>query len=87
MSNAILESKQISLAAKLTYAMLLYYAWQNDYCFPGQPRLAIDIGVTDRSARTYLKKLEEKGLLKIKQQGQGRPNMYYLDLKAKLLIS
>lgn len=85
--NAILKSKKISPAAKLTYAMLLSYAWQNDYCFPGQTRLASDIGVTDRSVRTYLKELEEKGLLKIKQQGQGKPNMYYLDLKAKLLIT
>lgn len=83
--NAILKSKKISPAAKLTYAMLLSYAWQNDYCFPGQTRLADDIGVTDRSVRTYLKELEEKGLLKIKQQGQGRPNMYHLDLTAKLL--
>ena len=83
--NAILKSKQITPAAKLTYAMLLSYAWQNDYCFPGQTRLASDIGVTDRSVRTYLKELEEKGLLTIRQQGQGRPNMYYLDLKAKLL--
>src|SRR6056297_2081630 len=85
--NAILKSKKISPAAKLTYAMLLSYAWQNDYCFPGQTRLVSDIGVTDRSVRTYLKELEEKGLLTIKQQGQGKPNMYYLDLKAKLLIT
>ena len=85
--NAILRSSQLSPAAKLTYAMLLSYAWQNDYCFPGQERLASDIGVTDRSVRTYLKELETKGLLSIKQQGQGRPNMYYLDLGAKLLIT
>ena len=40
-----------------------------------------------RSVRTYLKELETKGLLSIKQQGQGRPNLYYLDLQADLLIS
>ena len=85
--NAILKSTQISPAAKLTYTMLLSYAWQNDYCFPGQERLAKDIGVSDRSVRTYLKELEQKGLLTIKQQGQGKPNLYYLDLKAKLLIT
>jgi predicted ArsR family transcriptional regulator len=49
--------------------------------------LASDIGVTDRSVRTYLKELETKGLLSIKQQGQGRPNLYYLDLQADLLIT
>ena len=85
--NAILRSAKLTPAAKLTYAMLLSYAWQNDFCFPGQERLASDIGVTDRSVRTYLKELETKGLLSIKQQGQGRPNLYYLDLKADLLIT
>lgn len=28
--------------------MLLKYAWQDDFCFPGQERLAEDMGVTDR---------------------------------------
>ena len=32
--NFILVSQKISVGAKLTYAMLLKYAWQNDYCFP-----------------------------------------------------
>ena len=73
--NAILCSAKLPPAAKMTYAMLLSYAWQNDFCFPGQERLASDIGVTDRSVRTYLKELETKGLLSIKQQGQGRPNL------------
>ena len=83
--NAILRSSKLTPGAKMTYAMLLSYAWQNDYCFPGQARLAGDIGVTDRSVRTYLKELETKGLLRIKQQGLNKPNMYYLDMKAKLL--
>lgn len=85
--NAILRSSKLTPNAKLTYAMLLSYAWQNDYCFPGQERLAKDIGVTDRSVRTYLKELETKKLLTIKQQGLGKPNVYYLDLKAELLIT
>ncbi len=83
--NAILKSKEITPGGKMTYAMLLSYAWQNDYCYPGQERLGSDIGVTGRSVRTYLKELEGKGLLKIKQQGQGRTNLYQIDLNAKLL--
>ena len=83
--NAILRTDKLTPAAKMTYAMLLSYAWQNDFCFPGQERLAQDIGVSDRSVRTYLKELEGKGLLSIKQQGQGKPNLYFLDLQAKLL--
>jgi response regulator of citrate/malate metabolism len=83
--NAILRHKQISPGAKLAYTMLLSYAWHNDFCFPGQETLAKDMGVTDRSVRTYLKELETKKFLTIKQQGQGRPNLYHLDLTAKVL--
>lgn len=42
--NFILESKEISVGAKLTYAMLLKYAREMDECFPGQDRLAKDMG-------------------------------------------
>jgi DNA-binding transcriptional ArsR family regulator len=79
--NHMLRSAKISPGAKLAYTMLLSYAWQNDYCFPGQERLGRDIGVTDRSVRTYLQELEAKGFLKIRRQGQGRPNLYELDVR------
>ncbi len=80
--NFLLESKVISVGAKLTYAMLLKYARELDECFPGQERLAGDMGVTDRSIRTWLKELEHAGLIAIKQRGQGRPNLYTVFLKA-----
>src|SRR5712691_9527013 len=78
--NHILESDKISPGAKLTYAMLLKYAWQNDFCFPGQGRLAKDMGVTDRSVRTYLQELEGHKFVAIKQRGLGKPNLYELNL-------
>lgn len=78
--NHVLVSDKISPGAKLTYAMLLKYAWQNDYCFPGQNRLAKDMGVTDRSVRTYLNELEEMTFIAIRQRGQGKPNLYELNL-------
>jgi hypothetical protein len=83
--NALLRSGTISPGAKLCYAMLLSYAWHNDYCFPGQERLATDMGVTDRSVRSYLKELEGKKLLTIKQRGLGKSNVYTLDLRAQVL--
>ena len=52
--NHVLVSSKVSPGAKLAYAMLLKYAWQNDFCYPGHERLANDMGVTDRSVRTYL---------------------------------
>jgi hypothetical protein len=78
--NHVLISNQLSPGAKLTYAMLLKYAWQNDFCFPGQERLAKDMGVTDRSVRTYLKELEAKKFVGIKHRGLGKPNLYELNL-------
>ena len=63
--------------------MLLSYAWQNDYCFPGQARLAADMGVTDRSVRTYLKELEESAFLEINRRGLGKTNLYIIFLKRK----
>jgi hypothetical protein len=80
--NHVLVSGLLSPGAKLTYAMLLKYAWQNDYCFPGQERLAKDMGVTDRSVRTYLQELEARRFVNIKQRGLGKPNLYELNLSA-----
>jgi hypothetical protein len=81
--NHVLRSDKVSPGAKLAYAMLLSYAWQNDFCFPGQETLASDMGVSSRSVRTYLKELESKRFLTIQQQGQGRVNIYHLDLQQK----
>lgn len=79
--NHVLESDQISPGAKLAYAILLKYAWQKDFCFPGQETLAKDMRVTDRSVRTYLQELEAKDFINIKQQGQGKPNVYILYMR------
>jgi DNA-binding transcriptional ArsR family regulator len=79
--NFLLKSKKLSSGDKMAFAMLLSYAWQNDYCFPGQERLAEDLGLSDRSVRTHLKSLEINGLLAIRRRGQGRTNVYELTLK------
>jgi len=80
--NFILESKQISVGAKLTYAMLLKYARELDECFPGQDRLAKDMGNGERSVRRWLRELAKVGLVSIRQRGQGRPNLYTVHIKA-----
>jgi hypothetical protein len=81
--NFILTKSDISVGAKLSYAMLLKYAWDNDACFPGQAKLAVDMGAAERSIRTYLKELEAAGLLEIKQRGLGKTNLYRLHLTIK----
>lgn len=78
--NHVLVSGKISPGAKLCFAMLLRYAWQNGFCFPGQARLALDMGVSDRSVRTYLQELSALELITIRQRGLGKPNLYEINL-------
>jgi DNA-binding MarR family transcriptional regulator len=80
--NFILESKEISVGAKLTYAMLLKYAREMDECFPGQDRLAKDMGTTRQSANAYIGELSKVGLITVQRRGQGRPNLYTVHIKA-----
>src|ERR1700738_544997 len=70
--NFILSKKELSVGGKLVYAMLLKYAWADDACFPGQVKLAEDMGAGERSVRTYLKELEGASLLEITQRGLGK---------------
>ncbi|MBD3663790.1 helix-turn-helix domain-containing protein [Sulfitobacter aestuariivivens] len=74
--NAILKTPKLTSHAKLTYAMLLSYAWQNDHCFPGQERLAKDLGAGKRSVVRYIDELQTKGYIKVKKRGLGKPNLY-----------
>jgi hypothetical protein len=80
--NSVLKSEKLSPGAKLTYTMLLSYAWQNDYCFPGQERLAKDMGSGLRSIVRYIQELEKGRFVKITKRGLGRPNLYELNLTA-----
>jgi DNA-binding transcriptional ArsR family regulator len=83
--NFLLKSNKLSAGDKMTFAMLLSYAWQNDYCFPGQVRLGQDLGLHETNVRKHLKSLQVNGLLTIQRRGQGKTNIYELNLKPKKL--
>lgn len=83
--NAVLRCEEISAGAKLAYTMLLSYAWHNDFCFPGQERLAKDMGVHRSTANVHIQELAKKGFVKITRRGQGKSNLYEVNLKAKVL--
>jgi Helix-turn-helix domain len=74
--NFILRSATLSMGAKLTYAMFLSYAWNNDFCFPGQETLARAIGVSRQSVGTFIRELECEGLVQVKRVGLGKTNHY-----------
>lgn len=81
--NVILTNTALTVGAKLAYAMLLKYAWTDDAVFPGQLKLAEDMGAGERSIRTYLKELEDAGFLEVTQRGLGRTNVYRLHITVR----
>lgn len=81
----VLRDTRLSTGARLAYAVLLSYAWQEEACFAGQQKMARDMGVSERHLRRYLQELEEAAYVRIKRQGLNRPNLYYiLDVRTKL---
>ena len=78
--NFLLRMKNITSGDKMTFAMILSYKWQNDSCFPGQAKLAEDMGVDERTVRRHIQALQSAGLLVIQQRGQGKTNIYELNL-------
>jgi biotin operon repressor len=81
--NFLLKSDKLSAGDKLAFAMLLSYAWQNDHWFPGQRRLGEDMGLHETNVRKHLKSLQAQGLLTITRRGQGKTNIYTLNLKPR----
>lgn len=75
--NNILEDPNLSIQEKILYVTLVSYCWEDGYCYPGQTRLARQLGVSDRSIRTWLNGLIEYGLIK-KVHRLGSSNLYFL---------
>lgn len=76
--NYVLRDKDLSFGARLAFAVLLSYAWQQDSCFPGQGKMAEDLGTHERSVRRYLQELKDRGYIDWKQRGLNRTNVYYI---------
>jgi hypothetical protein len=81
--NFILRNADLSIGAKTTYALFLSYAWNNALCFPGQDRLAKDIGMSIGSVNAFIKELEASGLIEITRRGQGKTNLYTINFVVK----
>ncbi len=64
--NYVLRNPLTSLGARMTFTLLLSYAWQEGSCFPGQKRLARDLGIKERMVRYYLTELQKSGFIEAK---------------------
>jgi hypothetical protein len=74
--KAVLYAHNLSRDAKLLYAVLLGYAWQEQRCFPGYQRLCADLEASENAVRTWMRELEAAHLLSQRRRGQGRTNLY-----------
>jgi hypothetical protein len=74
--NALLEDEGLSFQAKFLLITLMRYAWGKSDPYPGQERLAKDLGVGVRSVREYSGELVDSGYLKKIHRGQGQTTVY-----------
>ena len=81
--NFILRDPTLSVGAKVAYAMFLSYAWHNDSCFPGQDRLAEDMGMSRARVTQLIAELEQAGMVTIQRRGQGKTNLYTIHFQVK----
>lgn len=77
--NVILCDSRLKVGARFLYCHLSRFAWEADSCWPGQDRLAEEIGMSHRAIRLHTKELEAAGLISIQRRGQGKTNLYFLN--------
>ena len=76
--RTLLHAPGLSRDAKLLYAVLLSYAWQQGRCFPGYARLQADLGCGINQVTKYLRELEGAGLVTRRRRGLGKTTLYTL---------
>lgn len=84
--NFILKNPNISVGARIVYAMFLSYAWHNESCFPGQDRLAQDMGMSRSRVTEFVGELEKAGFVSIERRGQGKTNLYTIHFQVKSAV-
>jgi hypothetical protein len=81
----VLRDTRLSAGARLCYAILLMYAWQEGSCFPGQIRMAADAGVSERHLRRHLIELRDLGYVSWRKTMPWGSNTYTIhDVRSKL---
>lgn len=72
----VMRDKALSLGARLTYAFLLMYAWQEESCFAGQEKMAGDMGISRAQVQRYLYELRDTRYIKIERKDKRYNNTY-----------
>lgn len=74
--NVILKHPKLSSGAKIVFAVLLSYAWEKDFCWPAQRRLAADTHCSVRQVQRLLAELKTAGIVTWTNSGLNRPNIH-----------
>ena len=74
--NFLFKGSGLSMGAIVVYSKFLSYAWHNNFCFPGQQRIAEELGMGIASINRFVKELEDSSLIEIERRGQGKTNVY-----------
>jgi hypothetical protein len=72
----VLRDSELSVGARLAYAVLLSYAWRDDACYPGQDTMAKDMGVSRVKVNQWMDELRKRGYISWKRRGLGKTNIY-----------
>ena len=76
--NFLFSLKGLSHGARLTYVLLLRFAWQENSCFPGVETMAENLEVERKSVIRYTQELRKSGLITVTRRGLGKTNIYHL---------
>jgi hypothetical protein len=73
--KAVQFDGSLSDRARFLYSLILSYAWDNPYAFPGRKRLCEDMGCNQDYLSKFLDELEDVWI-KRRRRGQGKTNLY-----------
>jgi len=74
----VMRDKTLSIGARMTYAFLLMYAWQEGSCFAGQKKLAEELGVSERQLQRYVYELRDTKYIEVERKDKRYNNTYII---------
>lgn len=74
----VMRDKSLSIGARMTYAFLLMYAWQEGSCFAGQEKLAADMGVSRAQIQRYIYELRDTNYIEVERKDKRYNNTYII---------
>jgi len=78
MPYLVMRDKNLSIGARMTYAFLLMYAWQEGSCFAGQKKLAEEMGVSERQLQRYVYELRDTKYIEVERKDMRYNNTYII---------